>query len=114
MRHNQLSDEELVDLIAEALQGDDRVRSDYLDVDCHNRRPVISGRVRSDQELQLIDEILSNVLDIHDYENNVWVDDLLSFTETEEESQDEEKLGKDEDDGLNVEDDLDEDEEKDE
>ena len=85
MALEELSDEEMVEFIMENLEEDGRVRTDYLDLECVNGRPILAGRVGTDEELELIDEILSDVLNIHDYENTVWVDDTLAFEKVPDE-----------------------------
>ena len=89
MSHEELTDEEMVEFILENLEEDGRVRTDYLDLECVNGRPILAGRVASDEELALIDEILNDVLNIHNYENTVWVDDTLAFEGGEEEEEEE-------------------------
>lgn len=89
MSHEELSDEEMVEFILESLEEDGRVRTDYLDVECVGGRPSLAGRVASDEEMELIDEILNDVLNIHDYENTVWVDDTLAFEKVPEEEEEE-------------------------
>ena len=92
MNKHGLSDEELVEMIVEHFEEDGRLRMDVLQVDAHQGRPAIRGRVRSDEEIQIIDEILNDVLDIHEYDNNVWVDDSLAFETPDEESDDDPPL----------------------
>ena len=89
MSAQDLSDKEIVDLIVESLEDNGRINLEFVEVECIKGRPVLAGRVSSDAEIQLVDEILNDVLDIHEYENNMWVDDTLAFEKTE----DEEKAG---------------------
>ncbi len=84
MSYRDLSDEEIVELIMESLTEDGRVTTDFLEVECINGRPIINGRVGEDEQIQVIDEIMNDVLDIHDYENTVWVDDELGFENADE------------------------------
>ncbi len=84
MSYRDFSDEEMVETIIEQFKEDGRIRMDFVQVDCSKGKPIISGRVASDEELQTIDEIMNDVLDIHIYENTVWVDDTLAFEEGNE------------------------------
>ncbi|MBI2340354.1 MAG: hypothetical protein HYU99_08335 [Deltaproteobacteria bacterium] len=110
MSHEELSDEEVVEFILESLEEDGRVRTDCLDIECVNGRPCLSGRVATDEERELIDEILTDVLNIHDYENTVWVDDRLTFekVEDDEEGGARGRSSLEEDDHLETEEPLDE------
>lgn len=85
MSYKDLSDEELVEMILEALEDDGRVATDFLEVESINGRPVFSGRVSTDKELQIIDEIMNDVLEIPNFENNAWVDDALEFENVDDE-----------------------------
>lgn len=100
-----LSDEELIELIVEQFEDDGRLRLDVLEIDSHRGRPVIRGRVRNDSEIQVIDEILNDVLDIHDYENTVWVDDSLAFETPDEESDEDPPLEEEEEEEEELEED---------
>ena len=110
MPYKDLSDEELVELILEAIEDDGRVATDFLNLESINSRPIFSGRVSSDKELQILDEIMNDVLEIHQFENNAWVDDALAF----ENGDDEKELLDDDDDEDDEEpkDNLDSDEEE--
>lgn len=85
MSYRDLSDEELIELIMENLVDNGRVNTDFIEIECMNGRPVISGRVSSDDQIQMIDEVLNDILDIHIYENTVWVDDSLAFENADDE-----------------------------
>lgn len=87
MHIDDLSDDEIVDLIVEHLAEDDRVKTEFIVVEVNQGHPIIRGRVGSDEEVQVIDEILNDVLDIHDFENNVWVDDSLAFVHVDDEGE---------------------------
>lgn len=84
MSQPKRSDEELLDIIQENIDNDDRIQTDSIDIECVKGRPVLRGRVATNKELQAIDEILNEVLEIGDYENNIWVDDSLAFDVTDE------------------------------
>lgn len=112
MNYRDLSDEEIVELIMEHLEEDNKVNTDFVNIECVNQKPILSGRVSNDKELQLIDEIMNDVLEIHAYENNIWVDDTLAFDNVDDLEDDDVSL--DEDDDLDEEDPLDEDDEDEE
>lgn len=84
MSHEDLSDEELVELIMESLQEDGRIRTDCVNIESMRGKPILSGRVASDEELEIINEVLIDVLNLDDFENNIWVDDTLAFEAPEE------------------------------
>lgn len=104
----KIQDEEAVEMITEAFAEDGRVRTDYLQVESHDGKPVLSGRVGSDEELQVIDEIMTDVLDIDRYENHVWVDDTLAFDNADDEDADDDDLDLEEDEEDGDEDPFDE------
>lgn len=74
-----MSDDAIVEMINEQLAEDGRVNLDYVSVESINGKPVLTGRVGSDEELDIIDEVLTDVLEIEKYDNNIWVDDALAF-----------------------------------
>lgn len=105
-----MSEEEIIESIVEHFNEDGRVDTAYITVEFFSGRPVIAGRVSSDEELQAIDEIMKEVLEVENYENNVWVDDTLAFEGNEdgkekgvdvdeEEGLDSEEVFEDEDEG---------------
>lgn len=91
-----MTDEEVIEMIQEGFDDDGRIRTDFMRIECHSGRPVLSGRVGSDEELQLIDEIMGDVLEIHDFDNSVWVDDELQFDGSDEDEPAEVNLEEDE------------------
>ncbi len=106
MSHQDLSDKEIVDLIVESLEDNGRINLEFVEVECVKGRPVLSGRVAKDVEIQLVDEIVNDVLDIHDYENNIWVDDTLAFENTEDDEKEVGVVDDDEEDDDNLHDDT--------
>lgn len=96
MSYQDLSDREIVELITESLEENGKINLEFVEVECINGRPHLAGRVSTDAEIQLIDEILNDVLDIHNYENNIWVDDTLAFENSDDD--DKEEVLKDSDD----------------
>lgn len=82
-----LSDSEVIELILENFDEDNVINREYIEVDCQGGRPILTGRVASDEELQAIEEILNDVLEIEDCDNNVWVDDTLAFEDGNEDAE---------------------------
>jgi len=82
MSSHKLSDDKIVHLIVNHLEEDDRIAPTYITVDCQKGIPVISGRVASDHELQVLEELMNDLLEINNFENHVWVDDTLAFQKT--------------------------------
>lgn len=85
-----LSDEEIIESLYESLEDDSRVTTDYIKIECSDRVPTVSGRVKSDEELQILEDILNDLIDLPEFENNVWVDDTLAFTDNQEQEGDDE------------------------
>ncbi|OGQ08119.1 MAG: hypothetical protein A3G32_08205 [Deltaproteobacteria bacterium RIFCSPLOWO2_12_FULL_40_28] len=83
-----LSDEEIIESLYESLEDDSRVTTDYIKIECSDRLPTISGRIKSDEELQILEDILNDLIDLPEFENNVWVDDTLAFADHQEQEDD--------------------------
>ena len=49
-------------------------------------------------EIEIVNEIFNDVLDIHEYDNHLWVDDALSFKAGDEEEEDRAELEEEEED----------------
>jgi len=96
-----LSEDEIIELITETFEEDGRIRMDTIELECVRGKPILTGRVASDEELQIIGEILTDALGIQAYENNVWVDDTLAFVRTEE-AKDNVSLNMEEDNSLDT------------
>lgn len=112
MNMSDMTDEETVEAIMETLSEDDRVHHEHIRVECHNGRPVLSGRVASDDQIEAIGEILSDVLEIAKWDNHLWVDDTLAFeNSSNDESGDDELFLEGEDDNLSNEEGSEEEEE---
>lgn len=112
MSLKDMTDEEVVEMIQEGFDEDGRIRTDFMRFECHGGRAVISGRVGSDEELQLIEEIMGDVLEIHDFENTVWVDDELQFDGTDVDEPAEVNLEEDDEDDMDSEDESEDGEEE--
>ncbi len=107
---DDMSDEEIVEAIQEAFDDDGRVKSDYIKIEFSKGKPVINGRVASDDQVQIVDEIMSDVLEIEKYENKLWVDDELSFENVDSDEMGE--LSFDEEENLDSEEGYEDEEEK--
>lgn len=103
MSYEDLSPDDLVEHVLEALDDDGRIRTDMLVIEYINDKLVVSGRVSSDDEIDLIDELLSEDLEIQDFINKVWVDDTLVFEGSSGESSDDIRFDMDDDDDLDAE-----------
>lgn len=88
MNTENMSEEEVVEAILEALDEDGRINQDYVDISCVKGLITVNGRVSSEEELQALDEILGDVLELTKYKNNVWVDDTLDFDAKKEDDDD--------------------------
>lgn len=75
---SKMSDEEIIETLLEAYEDDGRLNMDYIEFEVVNSDISIKGRVTSEEELQMIEEIMKD-LKIADYTNTLWVDDTLAF-----------------------------------
>lgn len=82
------TDEELLESILEGFEEDGRLNMNYIDVEVVDGSITISGRVTSEEELQIIDEVMKESLEIDDYNNKVWVDDSLTYDSDDDEAPD--------------------------
>lgn len=103
-------DEEMLEGILEGFEDDGRLDMDYLDVEVVDESITLSGRVSSEEELEMVDEVMVG-LKIKDYTNNIWVDDTLGFAA---DGDDTEFRGLEIDDGDIDDDDYDDDDDDDE
>lgn len=100
MDFSAMSDEEIQDVVRESFEEDGRLNLDYIDIEVVSGSMTIGGRVSSEEELQIIRELLDQ-LRYTNYKNNAWVDESLSYSEPDEEDEGQLK-------GLNFEEDGDE------
>jgi len=84
MARDDMTDEELLETIQESLNEDPRVNTAFVELEVVKGKPIINGRVANDEQIQVIDEIMTDVLEIEKYDNNVWVDDELAFDSAED------------------------------
>src|SRR5690606_9076698 len=78
-----LDDEELHELILQELEEYPELDPDLLDIQVEDGFVTITGRVGSEAELQEIEQIVSDVLGIANYSNEVVVDELVRGTSSE-------------------------------
>lgn len=76
MDFNSLSDDEILETVLEAFEDDGRLDLDYIDIEVVGGSMTLSGRVSSEEELQMIEEILDHIK-FTNYKNKVWVDETL-------------------------------------
>ncbi len=98
MAKEKMTDEELQEFIMDGLKEDPRVDAAYLELEVVKGKPILNGRVASDEQVQILDEIMTDVLDVEKYDNNVWVDDELAFDGADEKDDVEELSFDDEED----------------
>jgi hypothetical protein len=88
MDFSKMKDDEIVETIMEIFDEDGRLNMDYIDIESQDGALTLSGRVSSEEELQIIDEIMNENVGAEAYKNKVWVDESL--------------ISEDEDDDVNV------------
>jgi BON domain-containing protein len=71
---DDLSDDELRDLVREHLAADNALDIDDLTVTVTNGRVLLDGRVGTDEERRIAEHIVTDVLGLEDYENRIFVD----------------------------------------
>lgn len=71
---DDLSDDELRGLVREHLAGDSALDIDDLTINVEDGRVILDGRVGTDEERRIAEHIVTDVLGIEDYENNIFVD----------------------------------------
>ncbi len=78
-----LSDEELQRLIREELEDYDTVDADNILVRVRNGEVELSGRVGTEEERRIAEHVLTDVIGVTRYANNVVVDPIRRDTEPE-------------------------------
>src|SRR5690606_21646099 len=71
-----LDDDELASLILEELGEYPEIDPDAIDVDVQDGFVTLTGRVGTEYELQVVEQVLSDVLGIANYSNELVVDEL--------------------------------------
>jgi hypothetical protein len=96
---SEMSDDEIMETIQEAIEEDGRLDPDYIDIEVVNGSVTMSGRVASDEELQIVEDIL-NDLRVENYKNKIWVDENLGFNDDDEDDNGFRGLSFDDDDEI--------------
>lgn len=71
---DDLSDDELRSLVREHLAADSALDIDDLTINVKDGRVLLDGRVGTDEERRIAEHIVTDVLGLEDYENNIFVD----------------------------------------
>src|SRR5438270_1311946 len=71
---DELSDEELRGLVRDHLANDSALDIDDLTIKVEDGHVILDGRVGTDEERRIAEHIVTDVLGIEDYENNIFVD----------------------------------------
>jgi hypothetical protein len=71
---DDLSDDELRGLVREHLAGDSALDIDDLTINVRDGHLILDGRVGTDEERRIAEHIVTDILGIEDYENNIFVD----------------------------------------
>lgn len=76
--HNidDMGDQELEDLIAQELREYPDVDVDDLDIHVHGGFVRLAGRVGTEQELQVVSQVVTDVLGIRSYSNEIVIDEM--------------------------------------
>jgi hypothetical protein len=80
---DDLSDDELRGLVREHLAGDSALDIDDLTIHVHEGQLTLEGRVGTDEERRIAEHIVTDILGIEDYENNIFVDPVRRATSPE-------------------------------
>jgi hypothetical protein len=70
-----MSDDELRDLIVQHFNEYDHIDAGWIDVDVQDGFVTLSGRVGTDGEVQVAEKVLAEVIGIKDYSNELMVDE---------------------------------------
>jgi BON domain len=80
---DDLSDDELRSLIREHLAADSVLDIDDLTIHVREGHVILEGRVGTDEERRIAEHIVTDVLGLEDYENNIFVDPVRRATTPE-------------------------------
>ena len=80
---DDLSDDELRGLVREHLAADSALDIDDLTINVEEGRVILDGRVGTDEERRIAEHIVTDVLGIEEYENNIFVDPVRRATSPE-------------------------------
>jgi hypothetical protein len=83
--HNieELDDTELRELVREQLREHASLDIDDITVSAHEGKVTLSGRVGSESERRVAEHVLTDVLGIEDFDNNLVVDSIARATNSE-------------------------------
>ena len=71
---DDLSDDELRELVREHLAAHNGIDVDDVTISVDGGHIIVAGRVGTDEERQVADHVITDVLGLEDYENNIFVD----------------------------------------
>ena len=80
---DDLSDDELRGLVREHLAADSALDIDDLTINVEDGHVILDGRVGTDEERRIAEHIVTDVLGLEDYENNIFVDPVRRATSPE-------------------------------
>ena len=80
---DDLSDDELRGMVREHLASDSALDIDDLSINVEDGHVILDGRVGTDEERRIAEHIVTDVLGIEDYENNIFVDPVRRATSPE-------------------------------
>src|SRR5215471_6071268 len=80
---DDLSDDELRGLVREHLASDSALDIDDLSIRVKSGHVILDGRVGTDEERRIAEHIVTDVLGVEDYENNIFVDPIRRATSPE-------------------------------
>lgn len=80
---SNMTDDEIRQLVVDQLRDTPNVDAGWIDVDVRDGFVTLSGRVGTDGEVQVVEEIVHDVIGIEDYANELVVDELHRGEEPE-------------------------------
>jgi len=80
---DDLSDDELRGLVREHLAADSALDIDDFTINVEDGHVILDGRVGTDEERRIAEHIVTDVLGVEDYENNIFVDPVRRATSPE-------------------------------
>lgn len=97
MKLSDMSDDEILEHVLEVFEEDARLNMNYIDVEVVDGSVTVNGRVTSEEELQVVNELMRDNLRVDDYKNNVWIDETLNYEDPEDKAPDIKELTFDDD-----------------
>lgn len=80
---DDLSDDELRGLVREHLAADSALDINDLTINVEDGHVILDGRVGTDEERRIAEHIVTDLLGLEDYENNIFVDPVRRATSPE-------------------------------